>query len=143
MLLPKPGRVKGADWFQQLQGAAQQVFWCQLGHSIKRTRTTAGLIVTASNEGPRTAVFPKRSVISGRRRPGVLTQTQLGAALQETGGKVSIPLRWQKKKLFRLERRCQDDAGNFSPPRSRIRLIFSRPSCTFTVALPDTRWVGV
>ena len=56
-----------------------------------------------------------------------IIQTHVGAAVSKTGDKKkSIPLQLQKKTFSQVWA-----TGNFSPPRSQIHLIVSRPQSTF------------
>ena len=61
-----------------------------------------------------------------------------------SGDKISTPLRWQKIDLFSGlgEERRTPRATSRPLDHGRIHLISSRPSSTFTVALPDTKWAG-
>ena len=62
-----------------------------------------------------------------------------------SGDKISIPLRWHKKidpGSGLGEERWTPRATSRPLDHGRIHLISSRPSSTFTVALPDIKWVG-
>ena len=75
-----------------------------------------------------------------------LIQTHLGAAVSKTSDKKSRSLSHGKRyrPLFRFGRREWDVAGNFSPPRPRIHLIYSRPSSAFIgLARHEAGWPWV
>ena len=99
-------------------------------YSVLRGTTDTSIHQTASDNWP----------ASARR----LTQTHLGAAVQEIGNKISIPLRWPKIGLSSGsgEERRTPRATSRPIDHGRMHGISSRPSSSFTMALPETTWVG-
>ena len=74
-----------------------------------------------------------------------LIQTHLGAAVLKAGEKNIDPSPMANIRPFlRFGRRAWDVSGNFSRPRSRIHMISSRPSSTFTgLARHEPGWPWV